>query len=335
MKTSDFDFDLPDERIARYPAEPRDASRLLLYHRSERQISHHRFSDLPTLLQPCDLLVLNQTRVIPARLYGKDAAARQVELLLLEPTEATTWKVLVRPGRKVKGDYAITLSDGTVVPLERNGDQFFAHFPLRERGTFFSWLESVGEPPLPPYFKRQVEADDRDRYQTVFAQAPGSIAAPTAGLHFTPRTLADLENRKIDRAFLTLHVGYGTFAPIQSETLTDHQMHFEFYDIPPATWDTIAERRNRGRVIAVGTTSLRALESVPAFGLQAKTNLYITPGYSFQVVDGLVTNFHLPRSSLFVLVASLIGLTEVKRCYAEAIREGYRFYSYGDAMLIL
>lgn len=339
MRVDAFDYLLPPELIATEPIEPRDSSRLLLYRRADKKIEHYTFRDLPRLLNKGDLLVFNNSRVIPARLKTIDEKEKPLELLLLEPETAgqvQTWRVLVKPGRRVKGSVRTRLSDGSVVEVDRvDLHNFTAKFP-EPRPDFYSWLETVGEPPIPPYFKRAAVANDRQRYQTVYARPPGSVAAPTAGLHFTPELMNDLEAQKIDRAFVTLHVGYGTFAPIGVEDLSEHSMHFESYSIDDNQAKAIQGKKEAGeRVIPVGTTALRTLESISKFGVCGRTDIFITPGHKFDFSDGLITNFHLPKSTLFVLVASLIGLEEAKRCYQVAVEERYRFFSYGDAMLIL
>ncbi len=339
MRVDAFDYLLPPELIATKPLEPRDSSRLLVYRRAEKSIAHHTFRDLPSLLRQGDLLVFNDSRVIPARLHAHDEKNRKLELLLLEPQQSSqteSWRVLVKPGRRVKASVRAKLLDGSFVDVERlDLHNFVAKFS-ETRTDFYQWLETVGEPPIPPYLKRTAEQNDRTRYQTVYAKPPGSIAAPTAGLHFTADLLGSLESAKIDRTFVTLHVGYGTFAPIGVESLTDHKMHFESYEVPESSAKVIAEKRSASqRVIPVGTTALRTLESISRFGNRGRTDLFITPGYRFQFEDGLITNFHLPQSTLFVLVSSLMGLDEAKRVYQAAIEERYRFFSYGDAMMIL
>lgn len=338
MRVDAFDYLLPPELIATKPLEPRDSSRLLVYRRAEKSISHHYFRDLPSLLQQGDLLVFNDSRVIPARLNTLDEKDRKIEVLLLEPTgssQTQSWRVLVKPGRRIKSKVQVKLLDGSYVEVERvDLHNFIARFS--DRSDFYQWLETVGEPPIPPYFKRNADHTDRTRYQTVYAKPPGSVAAPTAGLHFTADLLGSLEDAKIDRTFVTLHVGYGTFAPIGVENLSEHKMHFESYEVSEATSKSIEQKRNlKQRVIPVGTTALRTLESISRFGNRGRTDLFITPGYQFSFGDGLITNFHLPQSTLFVLVSSLMGLDEAKRVYQAAIDEKYRFFSYGDAMMIL
>lgn len=340
MRLSDFDFDLDPARIAVEPAEPRDHSRLLVVDRKTGAIFHRHFYDLPSLLTPGDLLVVNNSKVLPARLFAKSAGEGKVEILLLraETAQPLVWKCLVRPGKRVKEEETpLTLPDGSVAQARRDEDDFFIRFSHVPNGEdLLRWLELHGHPPLPPYIQREAGPRDRERYQTVYAKTPGSVAAPTAGLHFTPKVLAELAARGVGRAEVTLHVGYGTFSPVKEDDLEKHVMHEESFSVPSDLTELTRTTRARGgRVIAVGTTALRALESMEDRGMVGETRLFIRPGYRFRQIDGLVTNFHLPKSTLFILVASLLGLEKTKECYETAIREGYRFYSYGDAMLIL
>lgn len=340
MQLSDFDYQLPNELIAREPAEPRDHSRLMRVNRLTGKVSHHYFYELPALLSANDLLVMNNSKVLPARFFAKSQGNGKVEILLLRPSEhhPLEWKCLVRPGRRVREDTTtLTLPDGSTAQAHRQGDSFFIRFTeLPDLPALYRWLDLHGSPPLPPYLNREAKASDKDRYQTVYAKSPGSVAAPTAGLHFTPSLLRELLARGISQKEVTLHVGYGTFSPVKEENIENHVMHEEFYTIPADLRGALKDTKARqGRVIAVGTTALRTLESIDRFGDSAETNLFIRPGYQFQLIDGLITNFHLPKSSLLILVAALIGLEAMKDCYELAKKEGYRFYSYGDAMLIL
>jgi S-adenosylmethionine:tRNA ribosyltransferase-isomerase len=339
---SDFDYALPEDRIAQAPAEPRDASRLMVLPRRAGAPEDCRFGDLPRLLAPGDLLVLNDTRVLPARLLGAKETGGRCEMLLVEPLdgdEGARWRALgqaskpIRPGARLRfGELAadVEASEGEglyALRFDRAG------VPLREA------LERVGRLPLPPYVTREPTAADRERYQTVVARAPGSAAAPTAGLHFTERLLGELTARGVARATITLHVGPGTFLPVRGEDLAAHRMHEERYEVPEATARAFAASRARGgRVVAVGTTSLRCLESAwDGAGLRAgpgRTALFVRPGYDFQAVDALVTNFHLPRSTLLMLVCAFAGRERVLAAYGEAVRRGYRFFSYGDAMFL-
>ncbi len=364
LKASDFDFELPPDRIAQHPAPSRDESRLLVLDRGTGAIAHHRFHELPALLRAGDLLIVNDTRVLPARLFatvarggasgggpaGESRAEREVEVLLLRQESAAPgeiiWSALARPAKALKPGVALRFVDPSYIATVRGtGERGVRHvaFVAARPGVppFEAWLSRVGHVPLPPYIDRPDEPEDRERYQTVFAREPGSVAAPTAGLHFTGRTLAALRDRAVAIATLTLHVGPGTFRPVATEDPTMHFLDPEPYRVPPETATAIQRTREaRGRVIAVGTTCVRALESwtrdgEPMDGAWRETGLLILPPYEFRVIHGMVTNFHLPRSSLLMLVSALAGRESVLRAYAEAMREGYRFYSYGDAMLVL
>ncbi|MFN0068658.1 MAG: tRNA preQ1(34) S-adenosylmethionine ribosyltransferase-isomerase QueA [Limisphaerales bacterium] len=350
MRTADFDFDLPAELIAQQPLPVRDASRLLVVDRTARAWSHRGIRDLPALLGPGDLLVVNNSRVFPARIRGRRAeTGGETELLLLQETPDATWWAMVRPGKRLRPGARIALPGGAAAEvLEKNAE---GHARLRFTGTadLRAWLEVHGEIPLPPYIRRAApDAADRDRYQTVYARATGSAAAPTAGLHFTPALLDALTAAGLGRAEVTLHVGLGTFAPVKAERMADHVMHEEAYEVPPETAAACAAARARGgRVVAVGTTALRVLESVAAeqggriVAGAGRTRIFIRPPHRFQAVDALLTNFHLPRSTLLMLVSAYAdpggyaGRDFILSAYAEAVREGYRFFSYGDAMLLL
>lgn len=350
MLVKEFDFDLPDDRIAQEPP-PRGESRLLVLSAPPGSPARHRrVADLPELLHPGDLLVVNDTRVIPARLFGRRVLPEggqggRVELLLVEPVgpEGTTeWEALARPGRKARPGTRLRFDDGLEAEvLGRLGD---GRHQVRFSEPVEPHLERLGHVPLPPYVKREDRPEDRERYQTVFARTPGAIAAPTAGLHFTPELLERLAARGIETARVTLHVGIGTFKPVTADLVHEHAMDEERYQVPEATAAAIREtRRLGGRVVAVGTTVVRTLESVAreapggewgeiAAGT-GRTALFIYPGFRFRVVDALLTNFHLPRSTLLMLVSAFAGRDRVLAAYREAIEEGYRFYSYGDAML--
>ncbi|MFP3938903.1 MAG: tRNA preQ1(34) S-adenosylmethionine ribosyltransferase-isomerase QueA [Thermoanaerobaculia bacterium] len=346
--TRDFDYHLPDERIAQEPA-PRGESRLLVLDAPPGPGRHRRVRDLPELLRPGDLLVVNDTRVIPARLFGRrllegGRLGGRVELLLVEPIgpEGTeTWEVLARPGRKARPGTRLRFDGGLEAEvLGRIGD---GRYRVRFSEPAEPHLARLGHVPLPPYIKRPDRPEDRERYQTVYAERPGAIAAPTAGLHFTPELLERIETRGMRRARVTLHVGIGTFKPVTAELVHEHAMDEERYRVPEETAAAIRETRRRGgRVVAVGTTVVRTLEAaarregVPAGEVASgagRTDLFIYPGFRFRVVDVLLTNFHLPRSSLLMLVSAFAGRERVLATYEEAIREEYRFYSYGDAML--
>lgn len=348
MRTADFDFPLPDERIARHPAERRDASRLMHLPWREGPPRDLRFSDLPTLLAPGDLLVRNDTRVIPARLLGRKAeTGGKVEVLLCDPLPpgegGARWRCMAASSKALRPGIRLAFGEGDVLGAEvEEAGEGFAHLRFDvAHDALFDWLDRLGELPLPPYLRRREEASDRQRYQTIYAREPGAVAAPTAGLHFTEEIFAALERRGVRTCSLTLHVGPGTFLPVRAEHLEDHRMHAERYVIPEESAEAIARTREEGgRIVAVGTTSLRALESATdADGVlragPGSSELFITPGYDFRCVDGLLTNFHLPRSTLVMLVAALTGRERLLSAYAHAVDAGYRFYSYGDAMLVL
>ena len=355
---SSYDYKLPPERIAQNPVSPRDSSRLLVVDSDSH--AHRIFRDLPELLKKGDLLVMNDTRVIPARLYGQKSSGAAVEVLLLEERQPNVWLALVKPGRRlapgakivffereVKSQKSKAKSQNSYIPCsltatvletdEETGGRVI-QFDLPEGLSVIQLLDRFGHVPLPPYITdSQAESE---QYQTVYAEKPGSAAAPTAGLHFTSELLKRLQENDIEQAFVTLHVGVGTFRPVEVEDVKTHQMHGEWIEVPAATVEQIRATRSRGgRIIAVGTTTVRALEGAAASGeLQpfcGKTNLFIYPGYQWRVVDGLITNFHLPRSSLMMLVSAAIGRERLLALYQEAIAQEYRFYSFGDAMLIL
>lgn len=337
LRTEDFDYELPEELIAQRPATPRDASRLLVADKRTGRLQHKTFRDLPEFLAPGDVLVRNDTRVIPARLLGvKAPTGGRVELLLVRRLSRDTWEALVRPGRRVAPGAVLSFGDGllTAQVLERTeGGGRIVRF--RSVGPLDEALQQAGQVPLPPYIHEDLE--DPERYQTVYAREAGSSAAPTAGLHFTQRVLDELKRRGVHIADVTLHVGPGTFRPVKAEYVDEHDMHAEYYHIPEAAAVAVQEAKREGRrVIAVGTTTARALESWAATGETAGwTDLFIYPGYRWRVVDGLLTNFHLPRSSLLMLVSALLGRERTLAAYREAVKERYRFFSFGDAMLIL
>jgi S-adenosylmethionine:tRNA ribosyltransferase-isomerase len=347
MNVADFDFELPAERIAQRPASQRDAARLLVLDRESGALRHRRFSDLVALLQPGDLLVLNDTRVIPARLVGHKPTGGRVELLLVEPVEpgasGEEWRCLVKASRPPVPGSSIDFGQGFGARvLER--DPLGWRVRLEARGERpQELLERVGQVPLPPYIRRDdagPDAADGERYQTVFARQPGAIAAPTAGLHFTEELLQQLEHAGIAHTFVTLHVGPGTFQPVTAQRVEEHRMHPERFEIPADAARAVASARSRsGRVVAVGTTVVRTLESCAAGEGRISpgrdhSSLFIYPGFRFHVVDALITNFHLPRSTLLMLVSAFAGRECVLAAYRQAIEAGYRFYSYGDAMLI-
>lgn len=345
MKTSLFDYPLPSDRVAQRPLEKRDASRMLVLDRKTGRVEHALVRDLPRWLLPGDLMVVNQTKVFPARLYAvKPETGARIEIFLLRPSLGGTnreWEALVSPAKRIKGNPVLKLEPrGEAAVLESLGE---GHFLIRldKVGNLHQFLDRHGHVPLPPYIKRKDDASDRQRYQTVFAREEGSVAAPTAGLHFTKSLLAGIRKRGVRQASITLHVGLGTFLPVSSGDLEDHVMHPERFEVSGAAVSAIRSARQRhGRVVAVGTTVVRALESAAGAGgeLQkgnGETRLYITPGYAFKAVDALFTNFHQPNSTLLMLVCAFAGRERVLAAYGEALREGYRFLSYGDAMLIL
>jgi len=340
LKTSDFDFDLPQERIAQSACEPRDTARLLRV-TPEGLFDHHIY-DLPDLLRAGDLLVLNDTRVIPARLYGKRGEVK-IEVLLLKKHTPSTWEALARPGKRLKIGNTIQFApelDAEVLE-KRDDGEILIRFNVPD-DSLLSLLHKYGEPPLPPYIKRAVGAAkcDAERYQTVYAARDGAVAAPTAGMHFTPDLLAKLAAKDIQNVKVTLHVGAGTFLPVKAEFLKDHVMHAEWGEISEEVADNINKaRQERRRIVCVGTTSLRVLESASDENgvvrpFSEETSIFIAPGYRFRATDVLLTNFHLPQSTLFMLVAAFMGLETMRNAYAYAIRENYRFYSYGDACLL-
>ncbi len=338
MNTSDFDYHLPPELIAQTPLPTRDASRLLCLSKQSGQTAHMVFSQLPDLLRPGDCLVLNDSRVLKARLYGVTGTGAMVETLLLREIEPDVWDCLSKPGRKTKTGTKLTYGDGLMTgEVVGETEEGHRHIRFTYDGLFLEVLDRLGEMPLPPYIKARLE--DPERYQTVYAQTLGSVAAPTAGLHFTPALLTDIRSRGVAVKTLTLHVGLGTFLPVKSEDITDHKMHSEWVSLPGDTTKTILEtRKNGGRVIAVGTTVCRSLEAGARLGFPSEpfwTEIFITPGFAFQAIDGLVTNFHLPRSTLLMLVSALAGREQVLTAYKQAVERQYRFFSFGDAMLII
>ena len=356
MRTADFHFELPPELIAQYPANKRDESRLLVLHRKENRVEHHHFPDLTAFFRAGDVLVLNNSRVIPARLRGVNAkSGGKFEILLLEENEKNDWWVMIRPGKKARIGTQIILSDANSQPTKIAATVLCANSECHRRLKFSGTndlrdeLDSLGEMPLPPYIHRDNKlAEDKNRYQTVFAKTAGSVAAPTAGLHFTPELLEEIRARGVKICFVTLHVGLGTFLPVKSETLANHKMHEERFEVCEDTVCAVNEaKRSCNRVIAVGTTTVRVLETVAAQNAgklnvyQGKTNIFIYPPFNFKIVDALLTNFHLPCSTLLMLVSAfatpdeIAGREMVLSAYAGAIRERYRFFSYGDAMLIL
>ena len=340
LKTEDFWYDLPEELIAQTPLEKRDFSRLLVLNRQSGETSHKHFYDIYDYLQPGDCLVMNDSRVLPARLLGKRPSGGAVELLLLRDMGDKKWECLAKPGRKLQPGQEVIFGDGeltaTVLEILDDGNRLVEfHF----EGIFLEVLERLGKMPLPPYIKAQLE--DQERYQTVYSREVGSAAAPTAGLHFTQELLTKLKEKGVSLAFVTLHVGLGTFRPVKVENINDHHMHSELCILPAETADILNETRKAGgRIICVGTTSCRTLESLAGedgtFTPGSKwTDIFIYPGYRFKAMDGLITNFHLPESTLVMLVSAFAGRENVLLAYEEAVQEKYRFFSFGDAMLII
>lgn len=340
MRVADFDFELPAERIALRPARPRDSARLLMV--ECRNITDHHIFELPDLLRPGDVLVFNDTKVIPAQLEGRRGEAR-IGATLHKREGRREWQAFLRNSKRVRPGDAIDFGEGVSASIVEKGEDGSALISFHGEEPVELLLERAGRMPLPPYIasRREIDEADRDDYQTMFAREEGAVAAPTAALHFTRELLEVLDARGIGRETLTLHVGAGTFLPVKSERIEDHQMHAEWGRIEPETAERLnSVRRSGGRLVAVGTTSLRLLESATENDgmirpFEGDTAIFITPGYRFKAIDGLITNFHLPRSTLFMLVSALMGLDVMKAAYAHAIEAGYRFYSYGDASLLL
>ena len=340
MKTKDFDYALPEELIAQTPIERRDASRLLCLDKVTGEFSHHHFYELPDFLKHGDCLILNNSRVLPARLLGKRLpGGGACEVLLLIDRGEQTWECIVRPGKHLRAGARMSFGDGELtaeVTQVLEGGNRMVRFSYE--GIFLEVLEHLGKMPLPPYIREELQ--DRERYQTVYSKVNGSAAAPTAGLHFTPELLGRIQEKGVKLGYVTLHVGLGTFRPVKEEDITDHDMHSEYCVIPQETADLINETKaNGGRVICVGTTSCRTIESWAKEDghMEASagwTDIFIYPGYKFKVMDALVTNFHLPQSTLIMLVSALAGREHVLAAYEEAVRERYRFFSFGDAMFI-
>ena len=340
LKKSDFYFELPEELIAQDPLEDRSGSRLLMLDKENGQIQHHVFREILDYLRPGDCLVLNNTKVIPARLLGiKEDTGAAVEVLLLKRRENDVWETLVKPGKKIKAGARLSFGDGLlgaeVLEVVEEGNRLIR---FSYEGIFEEILDRLGEMPLPPYITHKLQ--DKHRYQTVYAKYEGSAAAPTAGLHFTKELLEQIENRGVEIAYVTLHVGLGTFRPVKAENILEHHMHSEYYQVTEEAAEKINRAKKNGhRVICVGTTSCRTVESAADEGGTVRacrddTEIFIYPGYTFKVLDCLITNFHLPESTLVMLVSALAGRENVLRAYEEAIRKKYRFFSFGDAMFI-
>lgn len=342
MKKSDFYYNLPEELIAQTPVTPRDHSRLMVVDRESGAITHRHFYNLCDILQKGDLLVMNDSRVLPARLYGEKVDnGTFIEFLLLEQKGDKLWEIICRPGKKAKVGTKFSFGGGKllaeVVEVKPDGNRI-VQFSCD--GNFYTVLDEIGQMPLPPYITKKLE--DKERYQTVYSRELGSAAAPTAGLHFTKEMLQALREKSVETAFVTLHVGLGTFRPVKEDDVLQHKMHSEHYHLPQETVDKILQtKQNGGRVIAVGTTSCRTLEAVATehdgklVAADGYTDIFIYPGYQFKVLDGLVTNFHLPESTLIMLVSALLGYEKTMHAYDVAVKERYRFFSFGDAMCIL
>ena len=339
MKTSDFDYYLPEELIAQTPVEPRDSSRLLVYNRSEDKVYHKRFYDIKEFLKPGDLLVRNNTRVLPARMFGYTKNGGKVEILLLKRFNLTEWEVLVKPGKKAKPGAELVLSEElSLTVLETIGEAGSRRVKFNFDGVFEDIISRIGEMPLPPYITAKLQ--NKERYQTVYAKVDGSAAAPTAGLHFTDKLLSEIKEMGVEIADVLLHVGLGTFRPVKSDDILEHHMHSEYYEIDEVAAEKINRAKREGRrVIAVGTTSVRTLESAADENgfvkpVKANTEIFIYPPYKFKCVDALITNFHLPKSTLIMLVSSLASREKVLELYETAVKERYRFFSFGDSMFI-
>ncbi|MCD8390902.1 MAG: tRNA preQ1(34) S-adenosylmethionine ribosyltransferase-isomerase QueA [Firmicutes bacterium] len=340
MKTSDFYYDLPEELIAQEPLKDRSASRLMTLNKANGEVAHKHFYDIADELREGDALILNDTKVLPARLYGvKEGTGAAIEFLLLHKHTLDTWEVILKPGRKAKPGAKFVFGNGElkaeILDIVNDGNRLVK---FTYDGVFEEVLDRLGEMPIPPYIKKKLE--DKDRYQTVYAKNPGSAAAPTAGLHFTPELLEKIRAKGVNVGYLTLHVGLGTFRPVKADEITEHKMHSEFYILPRETADLVNDTKARGnRVVSVGTTATRVLETAGMNGLPLHeqtgwTDIFIYPGKEFHVIDALITNFHLPESTLIMLVSALAGRENVLRAYKTAVAEKYRFFSFGDAMYI-
>ena len=341
MKTRDFYYELPPELIAQEPLSDRSASRLMVLDKTTGQVEHRHFYDIADMLCEGDTLILNDTKVLPARLYGvKEGTGGAIEFLLLHKHTLDTWEVILKPGRKAKKGARFVFGNGElkaeILDIVNEGNRLVK---FEYDGVFEEVLDRLGEMPLPPYITKKLE--DKDRYQTVYAKNPGSAAAPTAGLHFTPELIEKIKQKGVNIGYVTLHVGLGTFRPVKAEEITDHKMHSEFYILPEETAELVNRTKECGkRVVSVGTTATRVLETAGMNGMPLKgqtgwTDIFIYPGREFHVIDALITNFHLPESTLIMLVSALAGRENVLNAYSEAVRQKYRFFSFGDAMFIV
>ena len=340
MKTDDFDFYLPEELIAQTPLKKRDSSKLLVLDKKTGEIEHRHFSDIIEYLEPNDVLVMNNTKVIPARLYGvKEETNAVIEILMLKTTSDDCWECLAKPAKRVKVGTVINFGDGKLkAECIRVGDEGIREFKLIYKGILYEILDTLGEMPLPPYIHEKLE--DKDRYQTVYAVTPGSAAAPTAGLHFTLELLDKIKEKGVKIVYVTLHVGLGTFRPVNVDDVKNHTMHSEFYEMSKETADILNDAKENGyNIVSVGTTSTRTLETVMSLYNTFKecsgwTQIFIYPGYKFKAIDKQITNFHLPKSTLVMLVSALAGKENILNAYNEAVKERYRFFSFGDSMFI-
>lgn len=340
FKKSQFNYDLPEELIAQFPVEPRDSSRLLILNRQTQEITHEKFYNLVNYLNPNDCLILNDSRVLPARIWGKNINTEQiVEFLLLKEISKNTWETLVKPGKKAKINYKFNFQDllfGEIIDILEDGNRIIK---FNETENFFANLEKIGTMPLPPYIKQKLK--DQSRYQTVYARDLGSAAAPTAGLHFTENLMNKIKEKNIKIGFVTLHVGLGTFRPVKEENINNHKMHSENFVLPQETINIINDtKKNNGRVICVGTTTCRVLESVyqkhnKLVAGSDSTDIFIKPGFEFKVIDSMITNFHLPESTLIILISSFAGHELALNSYKIAVENKYRFFSFGDSMIIV
>ena len=348
MRINDFDYELPQELIAQTPAEKRDFSRLMVVHRDSGEVEHKHFYDILDYLKAGDCLVLNNSKVLPARLYGrKEGTGANIEFLLIKRIEGDTWETMVRPGKRLKPGDAVSFSDDKLfrAVVKDYGEDGTRIVEFEYEGIFLERLEELGKMPLPPYIERDNNSEDKDRYQTVYAKNEGSVAAPTAGLHFTPELLEKAKAKGVKLAYVTLHVGIGTFRPVKVENIEEHHMHFEEYFIDEETANTINDTiKAGGRIVSVGTTSTRTVESAAIYDKECgkylvkaghgSTGIFIYPGYEFKIIGALITNFHLPKSTLLMLISALYNREDILRVYRIAVEEKYRFFSYGDAMFI-
>lgn len=348
MHINDFDYELPQELIAQTPAEKRDFSRLMVVHRNSGEVEHKHFYDILDYLKAGDCLVLNNSKVLPARLYGrKEGTDANIEFLLIKRIEGDTWETMVRPGKRLKPGDAVSFSDDKLfrAVVKDYGEDGTRIVEFEYEGIFLERLEELGKMPLPPYIERDNNSEDKDRYQTVYAKNEGSVAVPTAGLHFTPELLEKAKAKGVKLAYVTLHVGIGTFRPVKVENIEEHHMHFEEYFIDEDTAKTINDTiKAGGRIVSVGTTSTRTVESAAAYDEEhgkylvkaghGSTGIFIYPGYEFKIIGALITNFHLPKSTLLMLISALYNREDILRVYRIAVKEKYRFFSYGDAMFI-